>query len=378
MAWNEPGDNNKDPWGKQGPPDLDEVIQKIQDKLGGIFGGGGSSNDDGKSDNGGNYNPPIGLILLFIVLIWGMFGIYTVQPAEVGVVTRFGKYHETTQQGLNWRIPYPIEQVQKVNVQEVRPVTHKALMLTEDENIVEIEVIVQYRVVSAKDYLFNVTDPDDTLRQATESSLREVVGTSKMDGVLTSERTRVSADTKKLIQEIVDRYETGLTVINVNMQNAQPPAEVQSAFEDVIKAREDQERSKNKAQAYSNEVIEKVKGAADKLRQEAQAYKAQVIARSEGETKRFLSVLTEYEKAPEVTRQRLYLETMESVLSKTSKVILDVNSSNNLMVLPLDKLIGNRVNNSQIPLLPNSQKTTRNQQSRNNVRNNDARNRGGR
>ncbi|MFK5968883.1 MAG: FtsH protease activity modulator HflK [Candidatus Marithrix sp.] len=372
MAWNEPGDNNKDPWNKQGPPDLDEVIQKIQSKLGSIFGGGG--NNGGDSSYSG---PPIWIVLIFLVPVWGLFGIYTVRPAEVGVVTRFGQYHETTQEGLNWHIPYPIEKVQKVNIREVRPVTHKALMLTEDENIVEIEVIVQYRVVSARNYLFNVTDPDDTLRQATESSLREVVGTSEMDGVLTSERTRVSADTKKLIQEIVDRYETGLTVINVNMQNAQPPAEVQGAFEDVIKAREDQERSKNKAQAYSNEVIEKVKGAADKLREEAQAYKAQVIARSEGETKRFLSVLTEYEKAPEITRQRLYLETMESVLSNTSKIMLDVNGSNNLMVLPLDKLIGNRVNNSAIPLLPSSSQSIINQQSRNNIRN-DTRNRGGR
>ncbi|MDM8568031.1 FtsH protease activity modulator HflK [Thiotrichales bacterium HSG1] len=374
MAWNEPGDNN--PWGKkQGPPDLDELIQKIQDKLGSIFGGGGKNNGTG----GGSGGPSLGIILVLAILVWSMFGIYTIQPAEVGVVTRFGQYHETTQQGLNWHIPYPIEQVQPVNIQEVRPVTHKALMLTKDENIVEIEVIVQYRVVSAKDYLFNVIDPDDTLLQATESSLREIVGTSKMDAVLTSERTRVAADTKLLIQEIVDRYETGLTVINVNMQNAQPPAEVQGAFEDVIKAREDQERSKNKAQAYANEVIEKVKGAADKLRQEAQAYKAQVVARSEGETKRFLSVLTEYEKAPEITRQRLYLETMESVLSKTSKVMLDVNSGNNLMVLPLDKLIGNRINGgAAVPLLPDSQQSAKNQPTRNRVRSDNARDRGSR
>ena len=372
MAWNEPGDNNKDPWNKQGPPDLDEVIQKIQNKLGGIFGGGSNNSGDGDSSYSG---PSIGLVLILIILVWGLFGIYTVRPAEVGVVTRFGKYHETTQQGLNWHIPYPIERVQTVNIQEVRPVTHKALMLTKDENIVEIEVIVQYRVVSAKDYLFNVIDPDDTLLQATESSLRETVGISKMDGVLTSERTRVSADTKKLIQEIVDRYKTGLTVINVNMQNAQPPAEVQNAFEDVIRAREDQERSKNKAQAYFNEVIEKVKGASDKLREEAEAYKAQVVARSEGETKRFLSVLFEYERAPEITRQRLYLETMESVLANTSKIMLDVKGSNNLMVLPLDKLIGNSGNRTAIPTLSNSPQPVKTQKPRNNVRN-DARNRG--
>lgn len=263
-------------------------------------------------------------------------------------------------------------------MEQVRAVNHKALMLTQDENIVEIELVVQYRVIEAKDYLFNVRDPDSTLQQATESALREIVGTSKMDAVLTSERTRVAADTKVLIQDIVDRYQTGLMVVGVNMQNAQPPAAVQAAFADVIKAREDEERSKNKAHAYSNEIIEKAGGIASRLREEAQAYKAQVVERAEGETKRFLSVLMEYEKAPEITRQRLYLETMESVLSNTSKVVVDIQSGNNLMVLPLDRMLGTATSGqSSSKMMPGSSSASQLSGSED-FRSNDPRSRGGR
>jgi membrane protease subunit HflK len=267
-----------------------------------------------------------------------------VAPAELGVITQFGRFDRITQLGLNWHWPSPIEQVQKVNVERVRAIEHQTLMLTKDENIVDIGLVVQYRVTDPKDYLFNVSDPDDTLRQATESALREVVGTSKMDAVLTSERTRVAMETKILIQDIVDRYKTGLTVSSVNMQNAQPPSAVQAAFADVIKAREDQERSKNQAHGYANEIVEKAKGDADQLLEQAQAYKAQVVAHSEGETKRFLSILTEYERAPLITRQRLYLETLESVFENTSKIMLDVQSGNNLMVLPLEGLLDSTAN----------------------------------
>ncbi|MDM8559852.1 FtsH protease activity modulator HflK [Candidatus Parabeggiatoa sp. HSG14] len=367
MAWNEPGGNgSKDPWGhrkkEQGPPDLDEIVQKMQDKLGGLFGSedngrkGGGKGEGGGNNSGGNNNEEslswftIGILAAILLSIWGAFGFYTIQPAELGVVTQFGRYSETTEQGLNWHWPYPIEQVQKVNVEKVRAVTHKALMLTKDENIVDIELVVQYRVIDAKNYLFNVYDPDNTLHQATESALREVVGTSGMDAVLTSERTRVAADTKVLIQTIVDRYKTGLKVASVNMQNAQPPEAVQAAFADVIKAREDEVRSKNKAQAYENQIVERAKGIADRLREEALAYKAQVIARAEGETKRFLSILKEYEKAPEITRQRLYLESMESVYSKASKVMIDIQGGNNLMVLPLDRIFGNAARASESEL----------------------------
>ncbi len=364
MAWNEPGNGNKDPWGRrkndQGPPDLDEIVKKMQDTLGNLFGGGGSSggggggggNKNGESSHnnddggGGLSGTAIGVIAAILLIIWGLFGLYMIQPAEVGVVTQFGRFKEITQQGLNWHWPYPIEQVEKVNVEKVRFKNHKALMLTEDENIVEIELNVQYRIINAKDYLFNVQDPDSTLLQATESALREIVGTSNMNGVLTSERGRVATETKVLIQKIVERYKTGLIVISVNMQNAQPPAAVQAAFADVIKAREDEERSKNKAYGYANEVVEKASGFADQLREESQAYKAQVVARAEGETKRFLSILTEYEKAPEITRQRLYFESMETVFSNTSKVMVDVQGGNNLMVLPLDSILNNAAHNA--------------------------------
>jgi membrane protease subunit HflK len=395
MAWNEPsgGNNGKDPWGRrkeeQGPPDLDEIVTKMGDKLSSIFGGGNNSdksNGQNKKSSGSDGNGGEALswtALIFIVLIflfiWGLFGLYIIQPAEVGVVTQFGRYEETTLQGLNWHLPYPIEEVEKVNVEQVQAVNHKALMLTKDENIVEIELVVQYRIIEAKDYLFNVQDPDSTLKQATESALREIVGTSNMDAVLTSERTRVAADTKLLIQDIVDRYKTGLMVVGVNMQNAQPPAAVQAAFADVIKAREDEERSKNKAHAYSNEVIQKAGGISDRLREEAQAYKAKVIAHSEGETKRFLSVLKEYDLAPEITRQRLYLETMESVLSNSSKVMIDINRGNNLMVLPLDRMLGTtteqRRNSPNVHNSPSSASQSSQSEAH---RSNDARSRGGR
>ncbi len=346
MAWNQPGGNGNN---EQRPPDLDEVFEKIQSKMGSIFGNGNGNEPDG--NGGGSLSwSAIGFLAVIFLLVWSLFGFYTIQPAELGVVTQFGKYKETTEQGLNWHIPYPIETVQKVNVEQVQAINHRALMLTKDENIVVIELVVQYRIKNAENYLFKVDDPEDTLRQATESALREIVGSSKMDDVLTSERTRVAMETKQVIQAIIDPYEVGLTVTSVNMQNAQPPAAVQAAFADVIKAREDEERSKNKANAYANGVIEKAKGTVDRLVEEAEAYKAQVTAKSLGDTQRFLSVLTAYEKAPDITRQRLYIETMESVFSKTSKIMIDIKSGNNLMVLPLDKLLGKQASIATNPL----------------------------
>ncbi len=390
MAWNEPGGSgDKNPWGhrkpEQGPPDIDEIVQKMGDKLGELFGGGGNNekrNSQGSGDNDGDEGlswSAIGFIAVLLLAIWFAFGFYIVQPAELAVITRFGHYNDTGDQGLNWHWPYPIEQEQKVNVEHVRSLTHRALMLTKDENIVVIELEVQYRVKDAEDYLFKVLEPDNTLHQATESALREVVGTSNMDGVLTSERGRVALETKALIQEIVDRYETGLMVTSVNMQNAQPPDAVQAAFADVIKAREDQERSKNKADAYSNEIVERAKGMAGKLRQEAKGYKAQVTARSEGETKRFLSVLKEYEKAPAITRQRLYLESIETVLSNTSKVMVDLQSGNNLMVLPLDRLLGKMATTTSETTIPHQSPSALQSASRSRLRTErgDDRNRGG-
>ena len=385
MAWNEPGGNgNKDPWGhkknEQGPPDLDEVFQKIQKKMGNILGNGNGNEPDGNGGGGSLSWSAIGFLAVIFLLIWSLFGFYTIQPAELGVVTQFGRYKETTEQGLNWHIPYPIETVQKVNVEQVQAINHRALMLTKDENIVVIELVVQYRIKNAENYLFKVDGPQDTLRQATESALREIVGSSTMDDVLTSERTRVAMETKEVIQNIIDPYEVGLTVTSVNMQNAQPPAAVQAAFADVIKAREDEERSKNKANAYANGVIEKAKGTVDRLIEEAEAYKAQVTAKSIGDTQRFLSVLTAYEKAPDITRQRLYIETMESVLSKTSKIMVDIKSGNNLMVLPLDKLLGKQASIDTTPLsnITESNSSSANQNTPSIIRNDDLRSRGAR
>ncbi len=361
MAWNTPGDSgNKDPWGggnkknDQGPPDLDEVVRKLQNKVTDIFGG------SKKSDGGGNgkVNIPgpkgIGLLALVALIAWGLTGIYIVDPAERGVVLRFGEYVDTTMPGPHWHLPYPIETVTKVDVDQVRTieigyrtagtttaaVPREALMLTQDENIVDIEVAIQYRVKGAQDYLFNVRDPDLTLGQATESAIREVIGKSTMDFVLTEGRSQVAADTETLIQIILDRYQTGLIVVSVNMQDAQPPEQVQDAFHDAVKAREDEERLKNIAEAYSNDILPKARGDAARQLEEANAYKARVVAESEGRVARFDSVLAEYKKAPKVTRERLYLDSLESVLANSSKVMIDVDGGNNLMYLPLDKMMG--------------------------------------
>lgn len=382
MAWNEPGGNgSKDPWGhrknEQGPPDLDKVLKNLRDKFNGWLGG----NPNRPTASGaGPSGLTISILIIILLSAWAASGIYTVQPAERGVVTRFGHYQQTTDQGLNWHLPYPIETVQKIDVQQVRTANHKALMLTEDENIVEIELVVQYRLganeADAKNYLFNVLEPDNTLHQATESALREIVGSSNMDAVLTNERDRVAADAKELIQTIVDNYQTGLKVISVNMQNAQPPEAVQSAFADVIKAREDEERSKNKAQAYKNEIFERAGGTAGKIIEEAKAYKFRVIAHAQGETQRFAKILNEYNKAPMITRQRLYLEAMESVLNNTSKIMVDVQGSNNIMVLPLDKIFTSSQLTPTTKLTPTLPSTTTIPSPAGNNRANDSRSRG--
>jgi len=336
MAWNEPGGGNKDPWGgrgDQGPPDLDEIVRKMQNRFGGLFGGrrGGAS---GKPGGGA------GFIVLAALVVWLVYdSVYVIQPAERGVVLRFGQYVDTLQPGPNVRFPRPIETVLKVDVDQVRSIPHKALMLTQDENIVDIKLAVQYKVKDAAEYLFNVRDPDLALEQALKSALREVVGKSKMDFIITEGRDAIGISTQDLLQEILDKYKTGLQVIKVNMQDAKPPEQVKEAFDDAIKAREDEQRLKNEAEAYSNEIIPKARGGAARRLEEANAYKAQVIAEAEGEASRFRQLLTAYEKAPKVTRERLYLETVESVLSKTSKLVVDVKGGNNVIYLPMDKLM---------------------------------------
>lgn len=363
MAWNEPGGNgNKDPWGhrkdEQGPPDLDEIFKKMQDKLRNLFGGRRHSNS-GNNGEGISWGF-IGFVVVIALIIWSLFGFYIIQPAEQGVETRFGAYTRTTYQGLNWHFPYPIEQVQKVNVDQIRAITHKALMLTKDENIIEMELVVQYQVRDAKNYLFNVREPDETLRQATESSLREVVGNSGMDNVLTTGRDEVAQNTKLLIQEMLDRYQAGLSVNNVNMQDAQPPTAVQEAFADVIKAREDEESYKNEAKTYANKIKRQAEGTKARLEQEAAAYKVKVTEQATGETKRFLSILEQFKKAPNIVRMRLYLETMETVLSSTTKILVDLDDKgNNLTLLPLDKLLGaTKSETATTPTLPTDNATS--------------------
>jgi modulator of FtsH protease HflK len=349
MAWNEPGGSgDKDPWGgrkdEQGPPDLDEVVRKLQNKLGGLFGGGGNGSGNGTSAPSGGFGfGSITSIVFIAILVWGLSGIYIIDEGNRGVVTQFGAYKDTTMPGPHW-FPRFIQRVEKVNVENVRSIelgvrSEESQMLTQDENIVDVKFAIQYQVGDARDYLFNVVDPDETMRQAMESAVREIIGKSEMDFVITGGRSEVVTRSQQLIQEILDQYKTGLVVNQLTMQDAQAPQQVQDAFADAVKAREDEQRLKNEAEAYSNDVIPKARGSAARILEEASAYKDQVIAEAEGETSRFLSILKEYRKAPEVTRKRLYIDTMEAVLHKSSKVLVDTKGNNNLLYLPLDKLM---------------------------------------
>ena len=357
MAWNQPGENgSKDPWGghnnnQGGPPDLDEVLQKLQARLSGIFSGKQRSGGGiGQITPGGLGNKGILAILVVLLIGWFVAGIYIVEPAEEGVVLRFGRYHETTGPGPHWA-PYLIDEATRLNVEQVRrteigfrsetpgSIGNEALMLTRDENIVELHFVVLYRIKESRDYLFNILDPDTTLRAATESAVREIVGKNAMDFVLTEGRSEVAADVESLTQEILDRYQSGLLVTSVNMQQAQPPPEVQDAFSDAVKAREDEERTKNEARAYAADILPRARGDADALLEQGIAYKERVAKNAEGETDRFLKVLAEYKKAPEVTRQRLYLDSIGSVMSNSTKILVDVKGGNNLLYLPLDKLV---------------------------------------
>jgi membrane protease subunit HflK len=266
-------------------------------------------------------------------------GFYKVEEAERGVVFRFGEHVETTQRGLHWHLPVPIERVEKVDVTKVYTIPLNSTMLTQDENIVDILGTVQYQIDNAEKYLFNVREPELSLTQVTESALRESIGGSKMDYVITEGRGEIAIQVRGIIQEIVNNYETGLNIFKVNIQSAKPPEAVKDAFDDVTQAREDEERFKNEAEAYRNEVLPKARGAAARMREEAEAYRNEVIARAEGEAERFEQLLKEYKKAPQITRDRLYLDMMESVLTNSSKVMVDVEGGNNLLYLPLDKLM---------------------------------------
>ncbi len=352
MSWNEPGGNKKDPWSgrdqQETPPDLEEVMRTLQEKLGGLFGGGTGIGKGG--------NPKNTLVLLFAIplAIWALTGIYIVDEGNRGVVTRFGKYIETTQPGPHWRLPAPIEKHAIVNVEQQRFIevgyrsnirqqtqqsfAKEALMLTQDENIINLSLSVQYRIKDAKSYFFNLNDPDLTLREVTESAERGVIGKNTMDFVLTEGRSGFADEVKDDIQKILDQYDAGIQVMAVSVKDAQPPEEVQSAFEDAIKAREDEQRLKNEAEAYANDVIPKARGAAARLTEESEGYKLKLIAKAKGEAGRFEQLLTEYQKAPEITRERLYLDAIEEILGKTNTLLLDVKGGNNMIYLPIDKL----------------------------------------
>jgi modulator of FtsH protease HflK len=350
VAWNEPGGGGKNPWGRrreQGPPDLDQILKNFRDKLAGLFGGAGGGGNGG-SERVNRFG--LGLIILVALVLWLLSGFYVINQGERGVELKFGKKNQVTGPGLHWRLPWPIERVEKVNVDQVSTLAigrrgdrsggaDSGFMLTEDENIVVVEFTVQYKIKDASDYLFNVRDPVSTIVQAMESASREVVGKSQLDFIITEGQLEVSDKTQKLLQEILDRYKSGIQIVKVQMQKVSPPDEVKAAFDDATKAREDGARVIKEAEAYSNDILPRARGAAARLVQEAQGYKASVMARAEGDARRFTSIVTEYAKAPTVTRDRLYIETMEQVLSSTTKILVDQKGGNNVLYLPLDRLL---------------------------------------
>ena len=347
MAWNEPGgnSNNQDPWGdrkrggqKQGPPDLDEALRKLQDNLKSLFGG---PKKPGSKSSGGGFGL-VAVVLAVLAAMWLYTAVYSLDEQEQAVILRLGKYHETVGPGLNIYFP-PMDRKYEQNVTRERAYTRQGPMLTEDENIIEVPLTVQYKISSLEDYVLNVDEPEVSLQQATESALRHVVGSTAMDQVLTEGREVLAVEVKERLQRFVDTYRTGITVTQVNVQNAQAPREVQESFDDVIRAREDEQREKNQAETYANGVIPEARGQAQRLRVEANGYRDETISRAEGEADRFTKLVTEYRKAPEVTRQRLYLETMQEVLSNTSKVLLTGDKGQNSMLyLPLDKMLEGR------------------------------------
>lgn len=347
---------NDPQWGNRnsgGPPDLEEILRKLNAKLSSLMGGRGAprSPGGGGSSQPQHFGAGIGLIAAIVALIWIASGFYIVDASQRGVVLRFGKKVEVTESGPRWHLPFPIETVEVVNLSQVRTVEvgyrdnvknkmlKESLMLTDDENIIDIQFAVQYFLKDPADYLFNNRAPDENVRQAAETAIREVVGKNKMDFVLYEGREQVADSATKLIQEILDRYKSGILISKLTMQNAQPPEQVQAAFDDAVKAGQDRERQKNEGQAYANDVIPRASGTAARLIQESQGYKQSVIANAEGDASRFKQILVEYQKAPGVTRERMYLDMMQQVMGNVSKVMVDQKNGNSLLYLPLDKLM---------------------------------------
>ncbi len=362
-GWGRGSDEDKKPPSQErkkpveGPPDLDQLWRDFNQRLNKLFngkgngGGGGGLGGDGFKPDMRGAGLGAGVIAVIVGFLWLVSGFFIVQEGQTAVILTFGKYSHTTPAGFNWRWPYPIQSNEIVNVSQVRTVEvgyrnnvrnkqpRESLMLTDDENIIDIQFAVQYRLKNASDWVFSNRDQDDTVRQVAETSIREIVGRSKMDFVLYEGREKVAFDVAQLMQETLDRYQTGAQVTNVTMQGVQPPEQVQAAFDDAVKAGQDRERQKNEGQAYANDVIPKARGNASRLQEESEGYRARVVATAQGEAARFKQVLVEYNKAPGVTRDRMYLDTMQQIFATTTKVMVDAKSGSNLLYLPLDKLI---------------------------------------
>jgi len=344
----------------QGPPDLDELWRDFNRKLGNLFGGRGGSGQGGQGGGVPPFNPSpksagigAGLIAGVVALVWLGSGFFIVQEGQQSVITQFGKYHSTVDAGFNWRLPFPIQRHETVAVTQIRSVDvgrdsivpatglRESAMLTSDENIVEIKFAVQYRLSNARDFLFESRDPEAAVVKAAETAVREVVGKMRMDAALAEERDQIGPRVRELMQTILDRYKVGVEVVGINLQQGgvRPPEQVQAAFDDVLKAAQERERAKNEAEAYANDVVPRARGAADRLNEEAEGYRARIVAQAEGDSQRFRSILTEYQKAPQVTRERLYVDAMQEVYSNVTKVVVDSKSGNNLLYLPLDKIM---------------------------------------
>ncbi len=351
--WGRQGGNRGPGGGNQGPPDLDELWRNFNRRLTDLFGrkGGGDGGPPSGPPSARALGGGAGVIGALVLAVWLASGFYIVVEGQRGVVLTFGKFSEETNPGLRWRMPWPIQTNETVNLSQVRTleigyrntvktkVLKESLMLTDDENIVDLQFAVQYTVRDSRDYLFSNKRPDETAQQAAETAMREIIGRSKMDAILYESREEIQIRSQQLMQQVLDRYKTGIQVSRVTIQNAQPPEQVQAAFDDAVKAGQDRERQKNEGQAYANDVIPKARGTSARLGEEANGYKQRVIASAEGDASRFKQVLTEYAKAPAVTRERIYIETMQQVLSSTSKVMLDYKGGGNLLYLPLDKLL---------------------------------------
>ncbi|MFT7005625.1 MAG: membrane protease subunit HflK [Colwellia sp.] len=345
MAWNEPGNNDKDPWknkgGKnQGPPDLDELLNDLGKKVSGIFGGKGNGKSTGGSSPSGKSLSTIGisLVLIIAIVVYAFSGFYTIKEAEQGLVLRFGQYSGTVEPGLRWKWTF-VDRIIPVDMQSTRDMPSSGFMLTQDENVVRVEMQIQYRVVNARNYIFSVTNADDSLNQSLDSALRYVVGHAVMDDILTSGREAIRQSVWEELEKIIEPYNLGLIIVDVNFKDARPPNEVKDAFDDAISAQEDEVRFLREAEAYARGIEPRARGRVKRMEQEALAYKSRTVLDAEGEVAKFNKLLPEYLAAPKVTRERLYIATMEKVYSNTSKVMVDVDGGNNMMYLPLDKII---------------------------------------